>query len=247
MLAWAAWARVRDYRVNQLSKLPNVEHYLESEVDEAQIREFGADHVVLATGAAWRRDGLGRWHDDPIDGWESSLVVTPDDIMGGLVPDGPVLVYDDDHYYMGGVLAETLRKQGLDVTLATPANEASSWTTHTEEQHRIQERILTLGIDLITGTELASISEDGATLQSIYTGEQRQLGFDKIVMVTSRQPRDALFHSMENEISITRIGDCYAPGTIATSVYSGHRFARELDADNSVPVAFLRERPTGVR
>jgi hypothetical protein len=30
---------------------------------------------------------------------------------------------------------------------------------------------------------------------------------------------------------VTRIGDAAAPGAIVHAVYSGHRFARELDAD----------------
>jgi dimethylamine/trimethylamine dehydrogenase len=35
-------------------------------------------------------------------------VFTPDDLLAGDVPDGEVIVHDDDHYYMGGVLAELL-------------------------------------------------------------------------------------------------------------------------------------------
>jgi len=51
-----------------------------------------------------------------------------------------------------------------------------------------------------------------------------------------------LYHSLRDEIDIERIGDCLAPGTIATAVYSGHRYAREMDADVPVGVPFLRER-----
>ncbi len=237
----AEWARVRDWRLNQISKLSNVEFYLDSVVDEEQILEFDADQVVLATGAKWRRDGTGRWHDDPIPGWDGASVVTPDDIMGGLMPTGPVVVYDDDHYYMGGVLAETLRKTGLDVTLVTPANEVSTWTNNTEEQYRIQQRILGLGIQLVTGTSLASVSHDSVTLESIHTGQTREVEAATVVMTTSREPQDALYHAMVDRIKIERIGDCLAPGTIATSVYSGHRFAREMDAEVSAGVPFLRE------
>ena len=210
-------------------------------VDEEQILEFDADQVVLATGAKWRRDGTGRWHDEPIPGWDVPSVVTPDDIMGGLMPTGLVVVYDDDHYYMGGVLAETLRKTGLDVTLVTPANEVSTWTNNTEEQYRIQQRILSLGIELVTGTSLASVSHDSVTLESIHTGQTREVEAATVVMTTSREPQDALYHSMVDRIKIERIGDCLAPGTIATSVYSGHSFAREMDAEVSAGVPFLRE------
>ncbi len=60
-------------------------------------------------------------------------------------------------------------------------------------------------------------------------------------MVTSREPSDSLFHSLSGRLDITRIGDCLAPGTIANAVYSGHRYAREMDAPDSVGVGFRRE------
>ncbi len=237
----AQWARVRDWRLTQIEKLGNVDFYLESVVDEAQILEFGADRVVIATGAKWRRDGTGRWLEEPVPGWETPSVITPDDIMEGVTPAGPVVVYDDDHYYMGGVIAEKLRRDGLDVTLVTPANEASTWTTHTEEQHRIQQRILALGIVLETGTTLAGVTGDSVLLECIYTGRTRPVAAQSTVMVTSRLPRDDLFYALVDRLEIERIGDCLAPGTIATSVYSGHRYAREMDSQLMVPVPFRRE------
>jgi dimethylamine/trimethylamine dehydrogenase len=157
------------------------------------------------------------------------------------MPTGPVVIYDDDHYYMGGVIAEKLRKEGFEVTLVTPANEASTWTTHTEEQYRIQERILSLGIVLETGTTLAGVNDGSAVLKSIHTEQTREIEATNTIMVTSRLPRDELFYSLADRINIDRIGDCLAPGTIATSVYSGHRYARELDSEVMVPVSFRRE------
>jgi len=235
------WRRVQEWRLGQIAKLPNVEFYLDSLVDEEQILEFEADHVLIATGSKWRHDGVGRWHRAPVPGWESPSVVTPDDVMAGLRPTGPVVVYDDDHYYMGGVVAETLQRAGAEVTLVTPANEASTWTTHTEEQFRIQERILGLGIELVTGTSLAGVSGEAVTLESIYTGETREVAAANVVMTTSRTPQDALYHALRDRIQMQRIGDCLAPGTIAAAVYSGHRCAREMDAEVTAGVPFLRE------
>ena len=124
----AEWARVRDYRTIQISKLPNVELFLDSVVDEEQVMEFGADHVVLATGAKWRREGIGRRLEEPIPGWDiGSMTITPDDIMSGFEPTGPVVVFDDDHYYIGGVIAEALRRFGVEVTLVTPASRSPEW------------------------------------------------------------------------------------------------------------------------
>ena len=65
-------------------------------------------------------------------------MLTPDDLLRGSLPDGDrVLVYDDDHYFMGGALCEVLRMAGREVTLVTPEPLASAWTTNTMEQGRI--------------------------------------------------------------------------------------------------------------
>jgi dimethylamine/trimethylamine dehydrogenase len=118
----------------------------------------------------------------------------------------------------------------------------SIWTRHTEEQRRIQERILTLGIHLRTGTSLSEIQSGGVVAECIYTGRKEEIPASAVVLVTSREPYDDLYHSLRDEIHIDRIGDCLAPGTIATSVYSGHRYAREMDADPPEGLPFKRER-----
>jgi dimethylamine/trimethylamine dehydrogenase len=45
----AEWGRVRDWRVTMIDKLPNVEYFLESQIDVDQVLEYGADRVVVAT------------------------------------------------------------------------------------------------------------------------------------------------------------------------------------------------------
>jgi dimethylamine/trimethylamine dehydrogenase len=62
-----------------------------------------------------------------------------------------------------------------------------------------------------------------------------------VIMVTSRAPRDGLYRELGEQIDILRVGDCLAPGTIASAVYSGHRYAREMDEAPSDGVPFLRE------
>ncbi|MED5462673.1 MAG: NAD(P)-binding protein, partial [Pseudomonadota bacterium] len=98
----ATWARVRDWRVGQISQMSNVTPYLESDMTAEAIIETGCGIVALATGATWRRDGFGRTDRAVIPGAERSCVYTPDDILDGVEPEGPIVVFDDDHYYMGG-------------------------------------------------------------------------------------------------------------------------------------------------
>jgi dimethylamine/trimethylamine dehydrogenase len=145
----SAWGRVRDYRDYQLKQRGNVEIYLESEPHADQVLEFGFEHVAIATGARWRRDGVARQHVVPMPIAEGARVFTPDDLMAGDVPDGKVIVYDDDHYYMGGVLAELLATKGADVTLITTSAYVSDWTRNTLEQEAIHARLAGLGVNIV--------------------------------------------------------------------------------------------------
>ncbi|MEA3057718.1 MAG: dimethylamine/trimethylamine dehydrogenase, partial [Sphingomonadales bacterium] len=54
------WARVRDWRVTQLERMPEVSIYRGSKLEAEHVLEFGARHVAIATGSIWRRDGVGR-------------------------------------------------------------------------------------------------------------------------------------------------------------------------------------------
>ncbi len=255
LLGLAAWARVRDYRANRLKRMANVEVLRSSPVTADQILEFGARRVVLATGARWRRDGVGRANTSPIPGLETSAqVFTPDDLMDGKFPQqGAALVFDDDHYYLGGVLAEMLRARGLEVTLVTPAERASAWTVNTLEQHAIQKRLLELGVTIVANHNLVEFDGTRATLACVYTGRRSHLSTPSIVSVTSRVGSDELARALSASsdavasagiISVTAIGDCWAPGTIAAAVYAGHRYAREFDRTPSDEVAFDRELPS---
>jgi dimethylamine/trimethylamine dehydrogenase len=243
----AEWARVRDHRLQQLGKLPNVEVYRSSRLTPSDVHELGAPHVVLATGSAWRRDGVGRWHRRAAPGFAGENVLTPDDIMAGRLPEGPVVVFDDDHYYMGGVLAEKLRGVGLEVTLVTPAELASVWTVNTLEARHIQTRLLKLGVDIRTNRAVAAFRDGEAELACVFTGRIERIVARSLVTVTARLPDDTLYLALRAAPgalkSVRAIGDCYAPGTIAAAVYAGHDYARSLDAPASGEVPFRRQLP----
>ena len=236
----ATWRRVLDYRLGQIDKLKQVSFFPGSKMDAEAIHEFDASHVAIATGATWRRDGVGRatWRSVP-GVTEHSGIFTPDDIFVGVQPEiGPVLVYDDDHYYLGGLIAEALVMAGLSVTLLTPGPEVSHWTQNTMEQHKIEERLLSLGVTLVCKRTLVSVQSDYVVTRCNLTGEEHSLPVASLVLVTARLPTNELYfgvvgadeeHLETLPFGLSRIGDCLAPSTIAAAVYDGHRYARELD------------------
>jgi dimethylamine/trimethylamine dehydrogenase len=249
----AEWLRVHDWRARQIDKMPNVEVYRDSSLAAADVLEYGFEHVAIATGAHWCKDGVGRWHREAIGGCDLRQVFTPDDVMAGAKLAGPVVVFDDDHYYMGAVVAEALRRDGLDVALVTPASQVSTWGEYTTEQERSQARLLELDVDVVTGKAVVGFDGEGVDLACVYTGRTSRRAAASLLMVTARTPNDDLYRALTADAdalasagiqSVTRIGDCLAPGTIASAVFSGHAFARELDAPDPGDVPFHRERAT---
>jgi len=160
-----------------------------------------------------------------------------------------VVVYDDDHYYMGGVVAELLRNEGFEVEIVTPAAQVSAWTVNTLEVDKIQRRLLLAGVTLRTSAALTAVGADKVTLASTYTGQLSEAAADSVVMVTARLPNEDLYEQLVARkeqgliASVRAIGDAWAPGTIAAAVWSGRRYAEEFDAElpgNDV-VPFRRE------
>ncbi|MEM7375935.1 MAG: FAD-dependent oxidoreductase [Pseudomonadota bacterium] len=245
----AEWRRVVDYRQYQLSQMANVDVFLASALSAREVCDFGADHVVFATGSRWCESGIGRANDTAIPVAAPARVVTPDHLMGGAAVQGPVVIFDDDHYYMGGVLAELLHSQGHDVTLVTPAADVSNWTHNTLEQTRIQRRLMLSGVEIVALHSVIAQRHDGVLVECAYTERRRVISCATLVPVTMRRPEDAVFHDTLALFGataadrITCIGDCVAPGTIAAAVYAGHRYARELGVDTDDTVPFRRELP----
>lgn len=95
----SAWGRVKDYREYQLSQMANVNIYLDNKINASEILDFESEHVVIATGSSWRRDGVARQHVFPMPIDPAMPIYTPDDLMTGTRLSGQVIVYDDDHYW----------------------------------------------------------------------------------------------------------------------------------------------------
>ena len=247
----SAWGRVLEYREYQISQKPNVETYFDSELDAESILEFGFENVCLATGATWRADGVSRQHVVPFPMDAAMPIFTPDDIMAGNLPSGNVVIYDDDHYYMGGVLAELLRKEGCDVTIITPAAYLSDWTNYTLEQHAIHKKLAEMGVEIVLNRGVTEIGEGHVVSNCVYSDRTVQFGCDAVVIVASRLENNQVYIDLKAREaewadagikSVKLIGDANAPGPIAWATYAGHRFARELDgADIGDALPFRRE------
>ncbi len=250
----SAWRRVSDYRIAQLERAANVELYLQSEMTASHVVDLEIPHVFIATGARWRRDGVGRSSRTAIDADAGVSVMTPDDIMAGLTPGpGPVVIYDDEQSYMGGVIAGQLAATHRDTRYITSAGVASAWTSNTLEQHRIHSALISQGVRISTNQTVKSVNHHQLVTRCVFGGEDRVYECDTLILVTERQSNNQLANSLleinksDNQFATLEvIGDALAPGLIADAVFHGHLAARnfQMDPDMVENQLFMREIPS---
>jgi dimethylamine/trimethylamine dehydrogenase len=252
----SAWGRVRDYRQGQIQKMANVAIYRESKLGVDDVFDLGFSDVAIATGSIWRRDGVARFHTLPVAIDPGMPVFTPDDVMDGKYPAGQVVIYDDDHYYMGSVLAELLIAKGCRVSFVTPSAKIAEWSVNTLEQGQIQRRLLELGVEVWVSRAVTSVGKGSATVACTYTERLTEISCDAVLLVTSRLPNDELFADLMAQNakwadsgieSVKVIGDAQAPAAIAWATYAGHRYAEEFDMPDIGDALPFRREVAGLR
>ena len=244
------WRRVSDHRTYMLSQSANVQSYVDSFLSADDVLGMSCARVAIATGSSWRRDFTGLQHQFPVPVADDAMVMSPDQILAGERPQGKVLIYDNDSYYLASVLAEQLADEGNEVVLVTPSADIAEWTNNTLENEHIQIRLRELGVEIVCKQEMVKVESGRATLGCVYIGTESSIEVDAVIPVTARNPDDTLYNELLSRReewadagikTVTAIGDCLAPATIAIAVHSGHEYARNLDKSPEEAAFFRRE------
>lgn len=242
----ATWSRVVEWRVSQINALRNVIAIPNKRLDAVEVLEYGAEIVVVATGAGWT---IG---DVPVDAQDERVLLPEQIMIEGRRPSGRhVAIYDADGYFLGAGLADLLAGEGYLVTLLTPAPEIAPDTYFTGEAGIIRSRLQELGVSMKVGLALTSLHADGIRATSTF-GEEVEIAADSLVVVARRRANDDLYLELSKDPdrlaehgvdAVYRVGDAVAPRLLADAIFDGHRLAREIDsADPSVPQPHRRER-----
>ena len=250
-----AWRRVIDHRIYDLQQRANVQTYLESSIDVESAIELGIPNIFVATGASWRRDGVGRSSRHKLEIAPDMNILTPDDIMAGQLPvTGPVMIYDDDQIYLAGVIAQHLADQGREVVFVTPAEVVSPWTRNTLEQMKIQKSLIERNVRILANQRLSGIGSDMCKIACVYSDQIQEIPCKTVVLITERVRHSQLFEDLQKSQSggssgietLELIGDAASPGLIADAVYTGHMAARnfEKDPEEVSRQFFKREMPS---
>jgi dimethylamine/trimethylamine dehydrogenase len=214
------YGRVISYRKIQLEKLRNVQVHLGIPPMTADhVLQYGADKVVIATGAHWATDGVGAELHRPIPGADASSradVLTPEQVMAGKPISGKnVVVLDGDGYFTGVSMAELLADQGKSVTLVTNMNMITEFAKYTMEMPNNKRMLHEKRVRIMTNhwahsfepgrLHLFYLYRDSAGLYEIAPGrwgrrtgdELIDLPCDALVLVTSRVPDGALYAELK--------------------------------------------------
>ncbi len=256
------WGRIVDHRAVMLGKL-GVEVITGRELAAPDVLGYGARIVVVATGSAWRGDGVAPGRPDPLPGADAALphVLTPEQVCAGKRPAGErVVVYDADGGHVGPAVAQALAGEGYQVTIVTTFPVLSPVSDETLDGEMLREHVHRAGIAVAYATTLTAIEGGGRTAAGRGVrlagagrhGEPWEAACDGVVLVTQQAPRDRLYRDLVADpralaaagiADVHLIGDALAPRLLSEAVFDGHRLAREIDrAEPAVPAPWLRER-----
>lgn len=201
-------------------------------LDEVLAAE-GPDHVVVATGARWCRDGFQGWTAAPLAGWETGKCVTWEEVATGAVrPSGQVLVLDDVCDVIAPLTAVAIAANGTfpTVRLVTRWPMVGMETILDVYLDWILPKLYEHEVEILCDHFVREIDGRRVTLENVhYPKDVREVEADWIVMATGRQSENGLYPLLrERGVSAETIGDATAPRGTYEAVFEGHRQARKL-------------------
>ena len=236
-----SYKRVVDYRVNQINQLSNVDVFLDNTLSPDDVLELGFDHVVTATGSAWQPSIMDE-KSAPVLIDKTDTIFTPENVLNGCELKSPVIIFDFDYYYMGGLIAEYIKDLGHEVTIITPFDKVSPWSFNSNEIDEIQLRLQEKDIRVITQCRIKKVKDSSVKLIHKVSHEETDIDRGSLVLVGYRKQNDSLFsdlNSREEDLktsgikSLQNIGDSNAPGAVVHAVFAGHLYANTFDQEDN--------------
>jgi 2,4-dienoyl-CoA reductase-like NADH-dependent reductase (Old Yellow Enzyme family)/thioredoxin reductase len=198
---------------------------------DAVLESAQPDHVVVATGASYRRDGWQGQTAAPLPGWETANCVTWDEVVTGkAAPSGSVLVLDDLQDAAAPLTAVKLAQDGASVRLVTRWPMIGMETIPEVYYLWVRQKLYEAEVEIVPDLFVQKIDGRTVELVNVYMPDRvTTMEADWIVMATGRQSENGLYHLLrERGVGVEAIGDATAPRTTYEAVYEGHRQARKL-------------------
>jgi len=199
----------------------------QTRVDEAFIKDFNPDAIILASGATPSVE-LN------VDSDGSIPVISSDDAAAGLfegqkfdMEGTRALVVDMRANYETALVTEYLVNRGARVTVATPFLHfaVNVGFTHMDD---LLNTLPAKGCELLASTILKSVKDGVAELQNVYSAAATTAEFDFIVAGVHPTPNNALYEVASRHCRTIMAGDVVAPRSALEAFREGDRAGREV-------------------
>jgi pyruvate/2-oxoglutarate dehydrogenase complex dihydrolipoamide dehydrogenase (E3) component len=215
----------------QLARL-NVDVRLNAPMDGDEIKAFGADSVLLATGSQPAMSGFQRGlpQQDRMAGVGLPNVWSVEDVMGKLARPGKrVILVDDTGDWRGGGTAWYLAEQGHQVTIVTTWAMVGFWIQRTAGDGKLRSRLAQLGATWLTESAVLSWHGDGATVRNLLDGSESVVVADALVLATTNVSETSLAEEMARLGSdYAMAGDNVSPRLAVHAIYEGRVAGMEI-------------------
>jgi 2,4-dienoyl-CoA reductase-like NADH-dependent reductase (Old Yellow Enzyme family)/thioredoxin reductase len=195
------------------------------------LAEVRPEHVVVATGARFRRDGFQGQTGKPLPGHETGNCVTWDEVATGRVqPTGQVLIIDELQDVAAPLTAVKLAEAGASVTIMTRWPTIAMDTGADVYMHWMMTYVYQAGVQMLPDHFVTQIDATRVSVVNVYhPAATRDLEADWIVMATGRASENSLYALLrERGADVEMIGDAVAPRGAWEATFEGHRAARRL-------------------
>lgn len=192
-----------------------------------EVAVFGADEVIVATGARWQTSGFStfRTDRDAIPQANGSHVTDPLTALANPAACGAkVVVVDDNGDYLPLGLARLLAESGRQVTVVTSDAMAGRKLEATLDWPWIMPRVVAAGVQIRTSTFVERIGAGEVELRSALGGAPEVIAADTVVLCMMRESEDSLYRQLQSRgVAVRRIGDAVAPREVDDAVLEGFR------------------------
>lgn len=204
---------------------------LSTYVTQDDLAQIAPDHIVLATGAEPRVDGVQLSHPgEPFEGEQLRHVISTNELFADPNCQATnALVVDETGHYEALAAAEFLISRGASVTFVT---RHYSIAPRMEGPHMIEpflERMADKPFTFHERARVLKVDGQSAVIKSIHDGPETTINADLVVHVSMNRPRDELIPAIEESgISFSCVGDVVSPRFLVAAVASGNAVGRTI-------------------
>jgi 2,4-dienoyl-CoA reductase-like NADH-dependent reductase (Old Yellow Enzyme family)/pyruvate/2-oxoglutarate dehydrogenase complex dihydrolipoamide dehydrogenase (E3) component len=203
-------------------------------VDSRDILAEQADHVIIATGALPREEGVQFASAAPARKPGRMPILSPAGLFAAprLEPGKNVLIYDEVGHYEGIAAAEHLLEGGMNVTYVCPGKSLAPLVDHDTRTAPALRRFARLGdFRLILNGSLEAVGDTTCTVRTAHQAAPEDIETDRLVMVTAKNPVRDLYEELlamnaKPAGAIGLVGDARAPRDLQYAIADAHRHVR---------------------